>query len=142
VPVVRFCIDSVLDSGHVMDVLTDFGPSRPERWPTIDEQHFEVHSQGPGWAEVTEGTASAWERARYEWEPGGRRVTVTTHDSKVFGPGGGWVFQLTPLGHGTRVEVELTRSPTGLRRKVLAALLPVVAPSALRKSFAVPLQAK
>ncbi|MEW2482485.1 hypothetical protein AB0876_23125 [Mycobacterium sp. NPDC049093] len=141
-PVVRFQMSSTLDHVALMDVLTDFGPSRPDRWPTIDEEHFHVHALGDTWAEVTEGTASAWERARYDWDAKRRRVTVTTHDSKVFGPGGGWIFQLTPQETGTRVDIELVRTPTGLKRKLLAALLPAVAPSALKKSFAGPLAAR
>jgi hypothetical protein len=123
-----------------MQVLTDFSAARPRTWPTIDHDHFEVHALGDTWAEVTEGTASAWERARYEWDDARSRVTIATHDSKVFGPGGGWVFQLTPGADGTRVDIELTRRPKGLKRQLLAAVLPLVAPTALRKSFAGPLR--
>lgn len=83
--VVSFQMTSVLDPESVMDVLTDFGPRRPELWPTIDADHFQVHSLGDTWAEVTEGTAAAWGRARYDWDVRRRRVTITTHDSKVFG---------------------------------------------------------
>ena len=89
---------------------------------------------------VTEGTESAWERARYDWEPDGDRVTITTQDSKLFGPGGGWVFQWAAEGTGTRVEVELTRTPKAFKGKLLASLLPLIGPSALRKSFREPLK--
>ncbi|MCV7067919.1 hypothetical protein H7H51_23485 [Mycolicibacterium farcinogenes] len=140
-PVVRFQMTSVLDPAAVMDVLTDFGPTRPQQWPTIDAEHFRVQL-GDTWAEVTEGTAAAWERARYDWDPQRRRVTVSTHDSKIFGPGGGWTFQLTPQTTGTTIDIELIRNPKGLKRKMLAALLPVVAPSSLKKSFAGPLRAR
>lgn len=141
-PTVRFHMTSALNPVALMDVLTDFGPTRPQQWPTIGTDHFQVHELGDTWAEVTEGTAAAWERARYDWDAQRRRVTVTTHDSKVFGPGGGWTFKLTPLATGTRVDIELVRNPKGLKRKLLAALLPAVAPRALKKSFAGPLQAK
>ena len=67
--VVRFHLISTLGPKDVLEVLTDFGPSRAEAWPTIDTGHFEVHELGDTWAEVTEGTAAAWERARYEWGP-------------------------------------------------------------------------
>ncbi|MGV0768691.1 hypothetical protein [Mycobacterium syngnathidarum] len=140
--VVSFQMTSVLDAESVMDVLTDFGPRRPELWPTIDADHFQVHSLGDTWAEVTEGTAAAWERARYDWDVRRRRVTITTHDSKVFGPGGGWTFQLAPQAGGTRIDIHLVRDPQGIKRKLLAALLPVVAPASLKKSFAGPLQAR
>jgi hypothetical protein len=141
-PTVRLHMTSALSAPELMAVLTDFSSARPNLWPTIDADHFEVHDLGETWAEVTEGTASAWERARYEWDLQRRRVTVATHDSKVFGPGGGWVFQLTPEAAGTRIDVELTRRPTTFMRRLLAALLPLVAPAALKKSLAGPLQAK
>ncbi|MFI2608903.1 hypothetical protein [Kitasatospora sp. NPDC018619] len=139
--VVRFHLVSALDPADVLAVLTDFSPSRAQAWPTIDAEHFEVHALGDTWAEVTEGTAAAWERARYAWEPGGDTVTVTTLDSKLFGPGGGWVFRMTPQDGGTRVDVQLTRQPDTLKGRMLAALLPLAAPAALRKSFAGPLRA-
>jgi hypothetical protein len=141
-PTVRLHMTSALSAPELMAVLTDFTSARPNVWPSIDADHFEVHAVGDTWAEVTEGTASAWERARYEWDNQRRRVTVTTHESKVFGPGGGWVFQLTPEASGTRIDAELTRRPTTFTRRLLAALLPLVAPRALKKSLAGPLQAK
>lgn len=141
-PTVRLHMTSALNAPELMAVLTDFSPARPDVWPTIDADHFQVHALGETWAEVTEGTSSAWERARYDWDSGRHRVIVSTHDSKVFGPGGGWVFQLTPEATGTRIDVELTRRPTTFTRRILAALLPLVAPKALRRSFAGPLQAR
>ncbi|SEO09198.1 SRPBCC family protein [Actinacidiphila rubida] len=140
--VVRFHLLSTLSPADVQRVLTDFSAERAQAWPTIDAEHFEVHGMGDTWAEVTEGTSAAWERARYEWVPGGDRVTITTLDSKLFGAGGGWVFRMTPEAGGTRVDVELTRQPSTIKGKMLAALLPVAAPASLRKSFAKPLQAR
>src|SRR5437879_4912440 len=100
--VVRFHLVSKLSPKDVLGVLTDFGPSRAEAWPTIDAEHFQVHGQGDYWAEVTEGTAAAWERTRYDWEPDGDEVVITTLDSKIFGAGGGWTFKMTPEADGTR----------------------------------------
>jgi len=139
--VTRLSMTSALTAAELMAVLTDFGPTRPQQWPTIDAEHFQVHALGDTSAEVTEGTAAAWERARYVWDTQRHVVTISTLDSKVFGPGGGWVFQLTPLTSGTRVDIELTRTPTGFKRRLLASLLPLVAPISLKKSFAGPLRA-
>ncbi|MFF3876604.1 hypothetical protein [Streptomyces sp. NPDC001978] len=138
--VARFHLVSTLSPSEALAVLTDFGPARARNWPTIDADHLQIHAIGDTWAEVTEGTSSAWERARYEWDAARGRVTITTHESKVFGPGGGWVFQLTPEGDGTRIDIELTRNPSTFKGKVLAALLPVIATS-LRKSYRQPLKA-
>nr|SBO97007.1 hypothetical protein BN4615_P6523 [Nonomuraea gerenzanensis] len=139
---VRFHLLSSLSPAAALRVLTDFGPSRAQSWPSIDAEHFSVHQLGDTWAEVTEGTAAAWERARYDWDAEQGRVVVTTLDSKLFGPGGGWDIRLTPEGDGTRVDVELTRRPSTFKGKVLAALLPLAATSSLRKSFGEPLKAK
>ena len=136
--VTRFHLVSTLSPAEVMAVLTDFSPARVRDWPSIDT--LEVHERGDRWAEVTEGTAAAWERARYEWDA--NRVTVSTRESKLFGVGGGWVFQLTPDGEGTRVDVELTREPHNFRQRLLAAALPIIGPASLRKSFAAALKAK
>ncbi|MFE4687090.1 hypothetical protein [Streptomyces sp. NPDC056721] len=137
--IVRFHLKSSLRLEEALAVLTDFSPSRVEAWPSIDADHFTVHELGPFWAEVTEGTSAAWERAHYEWDDS--KVTITTLDSKLFGAGGGWVFELTPEGDGTRIDVELTRTPRALKGKMLASLLPLVGPSSLRKSFSGPLRA-
>ncbi|MFD9007045.1 hypothetical protein ACFV0T_39965 [Streptomyces sp. NPDC059582] len=138
--VARFHLVSTLSPSEVLAVLTDFGPARARNWPTIDAEHLKIHAIGDTWAEVTEGTAAAWERARYEWDAAQGRVTITTHESKVFGPGGGWIFQLTPENDGTRIDIELTRNPSTLKGKVIALLLPFVAGS-LRKSYRGPLKA-
>ncbi|MEV6338505.1 hypothetical protein AB0M12_27750 [Nocardia vinacea] len=138
---VRFHLISTLSPAEVVNVLTDFGPTRPEVWPSIDAEHFVVHDRGQNWAEVTEGTAAAWEHARYDWDLAEHTVTIATLDSKLFGAGGGWVFRATPDLFGTRIDVELTRTPQAFKGKILAALLPLIGPSSLRKSFAAPLQA-
>lgn len=138
---VRFSLTSPFTPEDALKVLTDFGPARADTWPTIDAEHLQVHSIGQNWAEVTEGTAAAWERARYEWDANTGRVEITTLESKVFGPGGGWTFQFSPVEGGTKVDVELTRTPTAFGKKILAAILPLAA-SSVKKNVAVPFQAR
>jgi hypothetical protein len=78
--VVRFHFTSSLSPEELSRALTDFGPTRPDAWPSIDADTFEVHELGDRWADVTEGNSSAWEHARYEWDPNGYRVVITTLD--------------------------------------------------------------
>src|SRR5438876_247814 len=76
-PHVHFELQTSLEPQAVFSVLTDFGPRRAEVWRNIDAEHFQVHGQGPGWADVTEGSARGggiWERNRYEWPPSADRV--------------------------------------------------------------------
>ncbi|MCE4027188.1 hypothetical protein LXM50_14505 [Microbacterium sp. Au-Mic1] len=139
---VRFQLTSALPATQAFAVLTDFSATRADIWPSIDLDHLQVHDRGENWAEVTEGTDAAWERSRYEWDTTGTRVDVTTHDSKLFGAGGGWTFRLTPVADGTLVDVELVREPRSVKGRMLAALLPLVGPTSLKKSFATALQAR
>ena len=139
--VTRFRMQSTLSPAAVVAVLTDFSLTRPQAWPTIDDEHFQVHAIGEFWADVTEGTAAAWERARYDWDDNKGVVTVSTLDSKLFGPGGGWTFTMTAAEGGSIIDIELVRQPQGFKRRLLAGLLPLAAPGNLRKSFAGPLPA-
>lgn len=97
-PSLHFHMDSSMTPAEVMGVLTNFTPSRVEQWPSIDAAHYQVHDKGDTWAEVTEGNDKSWENARYEWDPSHNRVTVTTHDSTPFGPGG-WDFRQIGRAH-------------------------------------------
>ena len=70
-----------------------------------------MHAQGPGWAEVTEGTGMGWERERYSWDAAAGTVTIDTLDSNLWGPGSGWHYELVSSAEGTDLHVSLTRRP-------------------------------
>ena len=140
-PVVTVELMSTLSPHEVLKILTDFGPSRADVWPGVDDDHLTVHGQGPDWAEVTEGNKMTWERERYLWNAGAGMVSATTTDSNTWGPGSGWEYRLTPSGTGTRVAVTLTRHGKGIKGKLLAALLPLIGKTFLRRSLAGPLRA-
>ena len=81
---IHFPLQTKLTAGEMLGALTDFGPRRAKVRPNIDEQHFKVHGQEPGWAEVTEGSSVAggvWEREKYSWDTTKCTVSVETLDS-------------------------------------------------------------
>jgi hypothetical protein len=47
--------------------VTDFGPGRSELFGNSADEYLKVHDQGPGQAEVTEGSGGIWERLHYDW---------------------------------------------------------------------------
>jgi hypothetical protein len=134
-PGTRFTVHTSMSPSQTMTLFTDFGPERASRWPNIDEAHFEVHDQGPDWAEVTEGTSMGWERERYSWDAAAGTVAIDTLDSNLWGPGSGWRYRLTPAGGGTDVEVTLTRVPSSLKGRLIGALIPIAGSRALGKQF-------
>jgi hypothetical protein len=137
---IHFKVQSTLAPDAVLAALTDFGTSRAEVWPNIDSTHFKVHSQGPGWAEVTEGSSVAggvWERERYSWDATARTVAVETLDSNTWGPGSRWDYRLTPgLDSGTTIEVTVVRNGKGLKGRLIGIGLALTGTGMLRSQMA------
>lgn len=135
-PTVRFQVETDLPPEAVVSVLTDFSDRRPERFGNIDRAHFQVHGQGPGWADVTEGNALAWERSRYDWDAERGQVTVRTIESDSWRPGSSWDYRLRPRpGGGSEVDVTVVRLPRTLRGRVIAIGLPLLGRSVLRRDL-------
>jgi hypothetical protein len=134
-PQTHFTVHTTLSPSEVLALVTDFGPGRAARWPNLDEAHFQVHDQGPDWAEVTEGNAMGWEREKYSWDAAAGTVTIDTLDSNLWGPGSGWRYALTEADGGTDVRVSLTRVGKGVRGKLVGALIPVAGARVLGKQF-------
>jgi hypothetical protein len=120
---IHFHLDTRLAPGAVLAAITDFGPRRAQVWPNIDDQHFQLHDQGPGWAEVTEGSSVAggvWEREKYTWDASTRAVAVETIDSNTWGPGSRWDYKLTATAQGgTEVEVTVERHGKGWKGRLI-----------------------
>lgn len=100
---------------RVLAAATDLSDDRVKVWPNSKPQAFEVHDQGAGFAEVTEGFrppfGHVWERSRYEWEPGEVRQTVIA--SNVLAPGSTWTLRASPSAAGSTVEMQLRREFLG-----------------------------
>jgi hypothetical protein len=126
-PTLHFQVHTELGPDAVLAALTDFSARRAQVWPNIDADHLVVHSQGPGWADVTEGSSVAggvWERSRYEWDAASHRLAVVTQDSNTWGPGSRWDYQLTPApGGGTEVDVRVVRIGRGLKGRLIGAVI-------------------
>ena len=120
---IHFRLETSLAPGAVLAALTDFGPRRAEIWPNIDDQHFKLHEDGPGWAEVTEGSSVAggvWEREKYTWDATAGTVAVETLDSNTWGPGSRWDYKLTPTAQGgTGIDVTVERHGKGLKGRLI-----------------------
>lgn len=133
---VHFRVKTQLAPGAVLAALTDFGPRRAEIWPNIDDQHFKLHGEGPGWAEVTEGSSVAggvWERERYAWDASNGVVSVETLDSNTWGPGSRWDYKLTPTAQGgTQIDVTVERHGKGWKGRLIELGLVAVGARALR----------
>jgi hypothetical protein len=120
---IKFRLQTKLAPSAVLAALTDFGPGRAKVWPNIDVQHFKLHGQGPGWAEVTEGSSVAggvWEREKYTWDANQGTVGVETLDSNTWGPGSRWDYKISPAaGGGSEVDVTVRRHGKGFKGRLI-----------------------
>jgi hypothetical protein len=102
--------------------LTDFGPGRSELFGNSTDEDLKVHDQGPGHADVTEGSRGVWERLDYDWSDP-NHVTMKTTDSNTWGGGSGWTYTLTRQPDGTtEVDVVVVREGKNLKGRVIEIL--------------------
>jgi hypothetical protein len=103
--------------------LTDFGPGRSKIFPNSADGYLKVHDQGPGYADVTEGSVGVWERLRYDWSDP-HRIVMTTTGSNLWGRRSGHTYTLTPRPDGsTDVDVVVVRQGKNLRGRLFEVLL-------------------
>ena len=115
--------------------LTDFGPGRSKLFPYSADGYFKVHAQGPGHADVTEGSAGIWERLRYDWSDP-NRVVLTTTDSNVWGGASSHTYTFTRRPDGTSdVEYVVLREGRNLKGRLLEIVVGLVGKRAQEKAF-------
>src|SRR5262249_7100441 len=125
-PRVTFDMQTSLPAEQVLSMLTDFSMRRPELWPTLARELYEVYEVGPAGADVKEGgprPTLMWERVHYDWSVPGR-VRWTVQESNYFAPGSyvEVTVQRAATG-GSQIHVEWNRTGIGLRGKALAGLV-------------------
>src|SRR6266545_2004720 len=100
------------------------------------DEYLKVHDQGPGQADVTEGSGGIWERLHYDWSDP-NRVVLTTTDSNVWGGDSGHTYTFTRQPNGTiDVDVVVVREGKNLKGRVLAIVLGTIGKRALGKALA------
>src|SRR5918993_611752 len=92
-----------LSPEQVVAALTDFSPERPQRWPGISPEYYQVYSVGDTSADVREGTKQGpldiWARERYDWSTPGV-VSWTVQESNFCTPGSYVKATITPHDGG------------------------------------------
>jgi hypothetical protein len=106
--VARFDFDmrSEAEPDAIRAALLDFTDHRPELWPGLPRDQYEVYAVGDTWAEIREGyRGPIWNRERYDWSVPGR-VEFTALDSGFAKPGKRVIMDIEAAqGGGSRVRV-------------------------------------
>jgi hypothetical protein len=115
--------------------LTDFGPGRSKLFGNSADGYLKVHDQGPGQADVTEGSRGVWERLHYDWSDP-NRIVMTTTDSNVWGGGSRHTYTLTRQPNGTTdVDVVVVREGKNLKGRLIAIAVSIIGKQFLGKEL-------
>jgi polyketide cyclase/dehydrase/lipid transport protein len=106
----QFVLATAAAPEAVRAALLDFSERRPELWPGLPRDQYEVYEVGDTWAEVREGyRGPIWWRERYDWSMPGRIEWVAV-DSGFGAPGSRVVVEIEPAaGGGSTVHVTWDR---------------------------------
>lgn len=122
----------------ILAAARDFSDVRPDLWPSLDREYYEVHEVGDSHAVITEGTDSMggiWARERYEW-PEPDLVRATVQESNIFRSGIWEIRARSREGGGSHVEVVNHRQARGVKGHLLGAILQLLGRRMLKASLA------
>jgi hypothetical protein len=140
---VQFFFDVPLNARTVVDALTDFTERRPDIWPDLDPDIYEVIELHDTSAVVREGQRSPrlWALEEYDWSTPGT-VTWTARDSNFCAPGSFMSAGVEARDDGgSRVHITWNRTGVSLKGKLIVALVRLSRGRPLAKSLAAALSA-
>jgi Polyketide cyclase / dehydrase and lipid transport len=118
-------VDTRLPSERVVAALTDFSDRRPDIWPGLAREYYEVYSVGEGTAEVQEGSTKPFRvraKEHYDWSTPGT-VTWTVKESNFCTPGSFVSARITPAQGGSHIHLTWERSPSNLKGRVIILMM-------------------
>ena len=115
----EFDFETTATPEQVVELMTDFSPNRPHRWPASSVKAFEVYHLGETEADIREGQdfPKVWATWHYDWSKPGS-VTLTIIESDAMQPGGFMSLTATPTAEaGSSVHAvweQTSKNLTGL----------------------------
>lgn len=113
-------IDTEVSAETIRRALLDFSDERPDRWPQLDPETYEVHWVKETTAELTEGSPfpKVWSRERYDWSHP-TVITWTAQESNFCTPGShiSMDIQPRPTG-GSTVTATWDRTAANMRGRL------------------------
>jgi hypothetical protein len=132
----EFDIASQARPEAIRAALLDFSERRPELWPGLPADSYEVYEVGDTWAEIREGyRGPIWWREHYDWSQPGR-VQWTAVDSGFGTPGSYVVVEIEPdEDGGSRVHIIWDRHGKTVFGKLFVGMLAMTRGYFIRRSF-------
>jgi hypothetical protein len=100
---------------QVIELMTDFSPNRPRRWPASSVKAFEVYHLGETEADIREGQdfPKLWATWHYDWSTPGS-VTLTVKESDGLEAGSFMTLMATPGANGGSIVQHVSLPSTTL----------------------------
>jgi hypothetical protein len=115
---------------QVVELMTDFSPNRPHRWPASSVKAFEVYHLGDTEADIREGQdfPKLWAKWHYDWSTPGS-VTLTVVESDAMEPGSFMTLTATPrVGGGSAVHAVWDHTSKSFRGLAGVAMMRLIGP--------------
>ena len=119
-----FTVSAPVPPDVVVGALTDFTERRPQLWPDLDPDIYEVLEVGDTRAVVREGQRKPrlWAVEEYDWSTAGT-VTWTARESNFCAPGSFMSARVEPADGGSTVHVHWERRGVGAKGKLIVAMM-------------------
>jgi len=122
---------------QVIELMTDFSPNRPHRWPASSVEAFEVYHLGETEADIREGQdfPKLWAKWHYDWSTP-NSVTLTIVESASMAPGGFMTLTPTPRGDaGSAVHATWEQTSQNLRGLIAVTMMRFIGPRFLSNYY-------
>jgi hypothetical protein len=132
----EFDFQTTATPDQVVELMTDFSPNRPHRWPASSEAAFEVYHLGETEADIREGQdfPKLWAKWHYDWSTPGT-VTLTITESTALQPGGYMTMTATPAPGGSSVHGVWEQTSKNFTGLVAVTYMRIVGPRFLRSYY-------
>ena len=120
----------------VRAALLDFTDRRPDLWPGLPRDAYQVYEVGDTWAEVREGyRGPIWHRERYDWSDP-VKVEWTAVESGIVKPGKRVEMFIEPAAEGgSRIKATWEGTGTGAFGRFFMAVMTLTRGYFIRRSF-------
>lgn len=126
-PNVEMDLETRASPGSVRTALIDFTDARPEIWPGLDRDLYEVYEVGDTYADIKEGNkvpgGAVWAKEHYDWSDP-EVVTWTVQESNFCAPGSYVSAAIYPgADGGSRIHLTWNRTPISMTGRLATVLI-------------------
>jgi hypothetical protein len=121
---------------QVVELMTDFSPNRPHRWPASSVKAFEVYRIGDTDADIREGQdfPKLWAKWHYDWSKP-NSVTLTIIESDALDAGGFMSLTAAPRDGGSAVHGVWQQSSKSIRGLAAVIMMRFIGPRFLSSYY-------